>query len=440
MVVSWLRRGVTGAGFLIPALALAVPSGYSWGALLLCVCAVGLLLTVYRTCKPTGVWLVFAVAVGLLSLIYATNANTDQGWLWNGLDRPLKFWLALLAMAAVVHSPVAPHVLKWGIWLGSLGAGATAAHQMMWRGMPRAEGYTNAIQFGDIALLFGLWSWAWAYQDSGRTRWLGWLAGFSGIYACAASQSRGGWVVAPVLLALLVWSQRATRHTARPWAQRVLLGGGGFLASVLALTLAFQVPIFKERVTAVVHEIEFFQQDQGRAASAETSVGQRLAHWRLAFQMGLDKPLLGWGEEGYKREKRRRTEAGEAPPILAEFGHAHNDWLEVWVKYGVVGMLVLGFVLGSPGVAYWRVLRQPPTSALGAQGQRRAVAVCGLLLVVGYVGFGQTQVMFAHNSGTMVYLFMNLLFLSVCATSNQIRPEVMTTNRPNALPGGSEPR
>ena len=45
-----------------------------------------------------------------------------------------------------------------------------------------------------------------------------------------------------------------------------------------------------------------------------------------------------------------------------------------------------------------------------------AVALCGLVTVVGFVGFGMTQVMFAHNNANMVYLFMNLLWLAALVT------------------------
>ena len=71
--------------------------------------------------------------------------------------------------------------------------------------------------------------------------------------------------------------------------------------------------------------------------------------------------------------------------------------------------------MAVPAAAYWRVLREArPSPDPIDRSARHASALCGLVLVVGYVGFGQTQVMFAHNSGTMMYLFMNLLFLSAC--------------------------
>jgi O-antigen ligase len=45
--------------------------------------------------------------------------------------------------------------------------------------------------------------------------------------------------------------------------------------------------------------------------------------------------------------------------------------------------------------------------------------VCGLVMVVGYLGFGMTQVVFAHNSTSMVYLFMNLIWLATLLNQHQ---------------------
>ena len=432
----WHGQGVTLAAFLLPALSLALPSGYSWGALLLCLTAVGALFTARRESRPRGDLVRFAVAVALMGLLYATDAHTAHGWHWSGLDRSTKFGLSLLAIATVAAFPVQHIALKWGIWVGALGAGATAAHQVLWLDFPRAQGYTNAIQFGDIALLLGIWSWIWAYQDTQKARWWGWLAGFAGLYACLASQSRGGWVMVPVLVACVLWQrQRIRPNGARPSTLREY----AWIVAVVLGALAWQAPTLTERGTEAWREFVQHASHAMPNETASTSVGQRLAHWQLALQMGLEKPLMGWGDDGYKREKEQRTRSGEAPAVLAEFGHAHNEWLEQWAKKGLLGVLALALLLLVPASAYWRVLREArPSPGAVDRSARNAVALCGLVLVLGYAGFGQTQVMFAHNSGTMMYLFMNLLFLSACTrlpglTAPPTPPALATTHTTDGI-------
>jgi len=45
-------------------------------------------------------------------------------------------------------------------------------------------------------------------------------------------------------------------------------------------------------------------------------------------------------------------------------------------------------------------------------GSERAAALCGLMTVLGFLGFGLTQVMFAHNNGTMMYLLTVTLWIA----------------------------
>lgn len=437
-----VRTLVAAAAFALPALALSAPSGYSWGALLLCIAGLTALATLPGTTRPHGALACFGASVLFMGAVYASDAWLSSTWHWNALDKPAKFALAAISMAAVVQSPAPPQVLKWGIWSGALGAGATALWQVQVQAMDRAWGYTNAIQFGDVALLLSLWSWIWAYQDTGRTRWLGWLAGLAGLFACVASETRGAWVMAPVLALLMLWQCRSLHPSGRGWRIPRLAWATGLVT--LGITLTLQWSVLANRSTQAWQEVDQFNTHH----EANNSVGQRLAHWQLAYSMGTEKPWTGWGEEGYVREKNRRIDAGLAPPILAQMGHAHNDWLELWVKKGLLGVVALLLLLLIPLVTYWRTLNGRfsdghatvnPTASL-QRSTRHTVALCGLTLVVGFFGFGQTQVMFAHNSGTMIYLFMNLLFLSVCTARNPMQPGSMATTSTTPIStSGHEP-
>lgn len=249
-----------------------------------------------------------------------------------------------------------------------------------------------------------------------------------GAYACLASQARGGWLVAPVLLLLAVWWQReGVSHTPNGTAPRqgkwLHAAAGLALLAVLGLGLSSALPQqarIGPRLTQVWTEAQGFWQ----RGDAETSVGQRLAHWQLAWDMGWERPWLGWGDEGYEAEKARRAAAGEVPDSVRRHGHAHHELLDLWAHRGLWGLWGWAVFLGLPACIFWRrhrhwsaVLRQATTTHDQAQvaRQARCAAVCGGLMVVGYVGFGQTQVMFAHNSGTMAYSFMMLVWLALSA-------------------------
>ena len=423
-------NGMALAAFMLPALALTVPSGYSIGALMMCGLGLltwmqcpKLLFTQPRLCR-------LALAFAGLAALWAMDAALSEPLKANAFDRPAKFALALLAMPAVVRVPPPVRSLTWGVWLGALGAALTAAWQVHVSGLDRAWGYTNAIQFGNLALLLAVWSWLWAQTVTGRLQWLAWAATAAGLYAAVASESRGGWWVALVLFPLLGLLLAGVRARHRPVieASAAQSRSGSHLAVRLAVVaaaavlLTTQMPRLAERSQAAWQEVQLHQQ----TGESSNSVGQRLAHWKLAWQMGLDRPLSGWGEQGYQAEKALRVANGDAPEILRVFQHAHNEWLDVWAKHGSVGLVLLMALYAVPGMIYWQALRQAMPIKNTTNLHRQLAAASGLALVVGYVGFGMTQVMFAHNSSIIMYLFMNVLWMGMVLAPDHPVPGKLT--------------
>ncbi len=423
---TWRTPAHALCAFALPALCLSLPSGYSWGGVLLC--ALGLACsTQWATAWRQPALRTWVVAVTLMGLLLVLDAWQTHPFKINALDRPLKFALALVAVPSVLCAAnLSQRSLRWGLWVGALTAASTAWWQLNGLHWDRAWGHTNAILFGDLALLLGIWSWAWARQERGWHHWFGMAAALAGGYACIASESRGGWWLTPVLIVLVLAT--AQQHQQRfladtpPRVPAQRFGRARMAATALALVLLLgsQWALLQSRAMLAWQEATLHQ----TAGVADNSIGQRLAHWDFAWHMGLAKPWTGWGEQGYQIEKKRQAQLGSIPLALQSFEHAHNEWLDMWAKRGMAGVLVLALFFGLPARLYWRTLRRARTEGLHTELKRAAhtSAVCGLAMVVGYVGFGMTQVMFAHNAGTMMYLFMNLLWLApIVQASNEQR-------------------
>ena len=392
----------TAAAFLVPGLGLWIPSGYSIGTLVLLIAAVSTVPFWARRMRPLGAmgWLAASFAVmGVLWWVDAEPRHFGPG----AYEKPVKYLLALPCLFFLrVYAP-RPAALWSGFAVGGIGAGLIAIYQMGVQHLPRAEGYTNAIQYGDLSLLFGLICLVFlAIRPPGLRmpmRVLLVLGAALGVLGCIMSQSRGGWLALVLVLPVLAFL--LSRYLPR----RALLLLAVLSVAGVALLVATQARQVDERIRKAEQEISLFHQGD----TSLTSVSQRLYHWQLAWRMGLEKPLTGWGRQGYVDEKNRRVEAGLANPSILQFTHAHNEAMDLFVKHGVPGVLALLFFYGVPIAIFWPTaarMRRPDGSF-----DRIALSLrlSGLLVPLCTIGFGLTQVFTAHNSGNINYLFLNML-------------------------------
>ena len=215
-----------------------------------------------------------------------------------------------------------------------------------------------------------------------------------GAFGSLLSQSRGGWLalalVLPVLAAML-WRSLSRRDLVVSAVVALLCG-----SALLALT-ARQL---NERIEQAQSEVALYE-STGYAAN---SVGQRLDHWKLAWRLGQSHPLLGWSQKGYEIEKQRIVAAGQAHPYVLEFNHAHNEFLDLFAKRGVIGLGALLYLYAVPLLLFW------PRRGTGAPSRMvMPLHIIGVLIPVTYAGCGLTQGFLGHNSGTMFFVFMTVL-------------------------------
>ena len=395
---SALQRGVNAGVFMVPGLALWLPSGYSWGAAWLLVLALlGCRQWWGKPVTRSTWWLCGTITfMALLLCLDFFPANSLKP-----LDKPAKYLAVLPVLFLLVH--VVPNA-RWlwrGLAVGAWGAGGIALLQTAVRHMARAGGHTNEIQFGNLALALGLMclvGLAALWHQWRPTERLALAGGvLMGLTASVLSQSRGGWLAFGLLLPVLVWLW--VRWL--PW-RRVLRMGGVLLLVALIVGGSFHQTL-QSRFGQVWQEAQTFS----TTGFAANSIGQRLAHWQLAWQLGIEKPVLGWGTAGYDQEKWARAERGEVAIYVTQFSHAHNELLDTFARRGVVGVLALLALYAVPLAIFWPSRRRALRCKSGAvRDDDLALRMLGVTLVLSYVGFGLTQVFFAHNSGNMFYLFM----------------------------------
>ena len=384
-------------------LSLTIPSGYSYGSAAMALLSLFILLR--RSSRPRPrldgglsrqTWALTASVV-MMGLLWSLPFDRMGTWLI--IDYGTKYLMAAIAIWGASRLGVRFCAISWGMALGGVGAMCVAIYQLRVLHMTQAWGFTNAIQFGGIAMYLGIATLSMVVL--GPKKWpktaLLTLGGACGLLAALLSEARGSWVTAPLLAATLWWVLW------RDGQRKLALGSVAAIAVLAALLAAPAADKFQSRANLALHELQRYMDDP--KGTAETSIGQRMEQWRLALRMIEKRPLAGWGVHGVVKEKQQQVDQGLAHPSVMLYGHAHNEILDMWVKRGLIGVLALLAFYLIPLCVFW------PTGArmAGLQDSLRAkmlaLRTAGAMLPIAYFGFGWTQVFFAHNSGNLFYIF-----------------------------------
>jgi len=126
--MDWLQIHWSDAGaFLLFSLAFVLPSGYSYGAVVL---LIGALLTFRRNLTVDLAWGAWFIVLSFCA--YAAFWGLDglvRGEGIRDLDRPVRFLVAAFVLLALCRKPPSSLSIMVGIALGSLGAGVVAGYE-----------------------------------------------------------------------------------------------------------------------------------------------------------------------------------------------------------------------------------------------------------------------------------------------------------------------
>ncbi|WP_404301287.1 O-antigen ligase family protein [Alicycliphilus denitrificans] len=383
---------------MLAALALWVPSGYSYGAALLLLGALCFAPRWLRQRPESAtVWLALLL-VGMGCMWFFLSLDHGAGrW-----DKGSKWLLGVPCLLFLAAYPPRPQAFFAGVPIGCIGMGGLAAWQTWGQGLERATGFTNTIQWGNLALLLAcmalacatvfwrLRSWPWRLTMV--------LAVVAGMAASLLSQSRGGWLALGLVFPLWLLQVRQIRPRLFGRVLGLSLVALAAIIAVLVLT-----PSLNERIALAVTEIDSYL----TTGNGNTSLGNRLDQYRLAAQMIPQKPWFGWGAHGFVEEMQRRVASGEFAQAQVHYPQIHNDFLDIWVKVGVFGVALQAALFAYVWYLFWpsrQRLQQWPEDT-SSWHYALALRAMGSLVPACYLVFGMSQPFFNHNSGIMCFVF-----------------------------------
>ncbi|GGX11949.1 hypothetical protein GCM10007242_17680 [Pigmentiphaga litoralis] len=379
--------------FLLPATLVGVKGGYGIAAMLPLLISLACLVPLIRSRAvkwsevrrdTAPIWVPFLCF--FLAFLLSVVMTGDS---MRGLDYPNR-WLLLMPIVFVLVAARRHIDFKYfwlGIAVGSLLTGIVSTYQIFGLGYGRSQGFTAANPYGNLSILLGLLCGVGAlYAKSRKVGIILALAGWGGMWASLLSVTRGGWpLLVPFVILLLLHLARLPRKTA------VML----LVAHIVLVTLAFPTAsrVISNRIDDASRDLSIADPQK----KSESSVGARLAMWKISFQIWQEHPAFGIGPTRYKDElHRKNTEQFKSSDIYTQ-NVAHHEWLDAMARAGTVGGLALALVYVLPLAGLLR--RRHTRPAL------RSLGGAGVVAIIGSFGlYGLTNTTFTNHPSLLFFI------------------------------------
>jgi len=127
-----------------------------------------------------------------------------------------------------------------------------------------------------------------------------------------------------------------------------------------------------------------------------------------------EHPLVGMDFDACRARLAEYGREGRFDAKALELPHLHNDALQVLATGGALGFVIWAATLVAPLRFFLRRLGRDKECS-----PQFAAALGGALVVLGYVGFGLTEVIFWSMKGSVFYALMVFLLMGFCLNAEE---------------------
>lgn len=278
-------------------------------------------------------------------------------------------------------------IIQYSVIAGSLTLLAIALYQLLFTGITRIDAFTNAIPYAHGTIVLSLFNLYLMFnEENKKLKFLHFVSLIAAITCCILSDTRGAWLTIPFLFSsLLIYTYR--HHNKKTVLVTVLTA---CIISTIGTSL------FSDRINTRLERVQY-DISQYNAGNSNTSIGTRLMLWESAFYIFKDSPIIGLGNE-YKEKRKQQVAEGKYPERINIWVHNHNQYVEIAVTRGSLGLisLLLLFVLSLYAI------HQSSTT--------QEMKYLGYSIVISYLIFGLTDMPFKHHLTLYLYL-VSLTFI-----------------------------
>lgn len=314
---------------------------------------------------------VFSLIAYFLTFVMSAVFNGDG---FREIDNPSKILLLIPLIFFFKLYPIKKTTLLHFVPIGALMVGLLAIYQKFVLKWHKPFPDTMHIQAGNISILLALFSIAiafyWFAQKQTKTCILYFACSAFALLASILTGARGGWVAFPICILLILFFNFK-------YIRKQII-----YVIILMLTLPLALFIYKpefgiqQRLNEAETDITRYIEQKDKT----TSLGARFDMWENAVIAISEKPILGHGSSGYEKFKEKQVETQQMAKTTLKFNSLHNQYLESFVKRGILGFAALIGVLFIPLSIFVRRLNTNDAAL-------KCIAVLGIIHIIAHSFF-----------------------------------------------------
>lgn len=338
-------------------------------------------------------YLISALIAYILTFLISIIFNGDS---IRVIDNPSKILLFIPLIFFLKLYPIKQYIILHAIPVGALVVGLLAIYQKFILKLPTPFPGTMHIQAGNISMLLGLFSitiaFYWLEKNKYKTGIVYIAFSAMGILASILTGARGGWIAFPVSFLLILFFNYKHLNKKTLSLIAVLL--------ITFLSLFIYKPEFgiQSRYQEAKNDIMRYFND----GNESSSLGARFDMWENALIAISERPIIGHGRVGYEEFKYRQVASQKMEQSTLQFNSQHNQYLESFVKRGIIGFIGLMAILFIPLLIFAKRLKNYHIKT-------KCYTILGIIHIVSHMIFFLSQSFFNHNSGTIFYFFILIL-------------------------------
>ncbi len=320
---------------------------------------------------------------------------------FNAFDNASR-WLLMLPVFFLLRR----YIVDWrlvavGMSIGVFITVSVAHYEVYFLNLDRAEGLSNiTISFAELMVVADLLLWmlmihAWNKGEKILSYFL-LLSSIVAFYGSLLSATRGAWLA--YVFMILIWLIHTIKNSL--YNKKYLLSKPILLRLLFAVIVFFavsqthQYETLKSRTSNTINDI-----NNGNYQGASSS---RLSIFKDAASH-IEKYPFGIGTRNFEK----------IDPNGYPY-NAHNQLLNIWVENGIQGVISFLLLIGFSFRFFWKNLNHSNSTI-------SVYASCGLMLIVSYIIFSQSQTIFDHHQPLIFFIFYFYFFFA----------QIQALNKPN---------